>query len=330
MKNNNLLRSSLLILVSILALSLIFNPAILAQEYTLNVGMAVGETNPMYKGAMKLKENVEKRTDGNLEIRVFPNSQLGSTDDLQEQAKMGANVAVITDAGRLADVLPEIGILNAPYIATSYEEVRKIVLSDMFKNLSNKLTEYNYKVLSFNWYQGERHFITNKPVETPSDLNGLKIRTPGSPVWRKSVAAMGATPTPLAWSEVYPGIQQGVIDGAEAQLTAIYGSSLYEVIDYINKTGHFQLMTGLVVGTRWFNSLPEDYQNIILEESIKAGDYASELTIELGKEYEAEMVKKGVTIVEPNVEAFVESVQGVYEELGYNELKEQINNQVLN
>jgi tripartite ATP-independent transporter DctP family solute receptor len=321
---------SLIIFVGVLVLSIILSNSIMAQEYTLNIGMAVGETNPMYKGAVQLKESVEARTDGDLEIRVFPNSQLGSTDDLQEQAKMGANVAVITDAGRLADVLPEIGILNAPYIATNYEDVRKIVLSDMFRDLSNKLTEDNYKVLSFNWYQGARHFLTNKKVEVPSDLNSQKIRTPGSPVWRKSVAAMGATPTPLDWSEVYPGIQQGVIDGAEAQHTATYGSSLYEVIDYINKTGHFQLMTGLVVGTRWFDSLPEDYQEIVIEESINAGDYASELTIELGEEYEAEMKEMGVTIVEPNVEAFVESVEGVYEELGYNELKEEIQNKVLN
>jgi tripartite ATP-independent transporter DctP family solute receptor len=321
---------SLIVFIGVLVLSIVFSNSIMAQDYTLNIGMAVGETNPMYKGAMQLKENVEAKTDGDLEIRVFPNSQLGSTDDLQEQAKMGANVAVITDAGRLADVLPEIGILNAPYIATNYEDVRKIVLSDMFRDLSNQLTEDNYKVLSFNWYQGARHFLTNKRVEVPADLNGQKIRTPGSPVWRKSVAAMGATPTPLDWSEVYPGIQQGVIDGAEAQHTATYGSSLYEVIDYINKTGHFQLMTGLVVGTRWFNSLPEEYQNIIIEESIKAGDYASKLTIELGEKYEAEMEEMGVTIVEPNIDAFVESVQGVYEELGYSKLKEQIQNEVLN
>ena len=320
---------SLIIFVGVLVLSIILSNSIMAQEYTLNVGMAVGETDPMYKGAVQLKENVEERTDGNLEIRVFPNSQLGSTDDLQEQARMGANVAVITDAGRLADVLPEIGILGAPYVATNYEDVRKIVLSDMFKELSDQLTEFDYKVLSFNWYQGARHFLTNKPIENPEDLNGLKIRTPGSPVWRKSIAAMGATPTPLDWSEVYPGIQQGVIDGAEAQHTATYGSSLYEVIDYINKTGHFQLMTGLVVGTRWFNSLPEDYQNIVMEESINAGDYASQLTIELGEKFEQEMVEKGVTIVEPNVDAFVESVQGVYEELGYNDLREQIQTEVL-
>lgn len=329
MKNKNLLKNSLLVLVGILALSLIFNPALLAQDYTLNVGMAVGESDPMYKGAMKLKEQVEARTDGALEIRVFPNSQLGSTDDLQEQARMGANVAVITDTGRLADVLPEIGILNAPYIAENYEDVRKIVLSDMFRDLSDQLTEYDYKVLSFNWYQGARHFLTNKPIENPEDLKGLKIRTPGSPVWRNSVAAMGATPTPLDWSEVYPGIQQGVIDGAEAQHTATYGSSLYEVIDYINKTGHFQLMTGLVVGTRWFDNLPEEYQNILMEESVNAGDYASELTIELGQQYEEEMQKNGVTIVEPNIEAFVESVQGVYEDLGYNELRQQIQEEVL-
>lgn len=307
----------------------LFNFSVLAADYTLNVGMAVGETDPMYKGVLELKKNIESKTNGKFEIKIFPNSQLGSTDDLQEQARMGANVGVITDTGRLADVLPEIGVLNAPYIAKNYEEVRKIVLSDKFKDLSNKLTNYDYKVLSFNWYQGARHFLTNVPVKKPADLEGLKIRTPGSAVWRDSIAAMGATPTPLSWSEVYPGIQQGVIDGAEAQNTATYGSSLFEVINYINKTGHFQLMTGLVVGNIWFESLPEDYQNILLKESVKAGDYASKLTIKLSKKYEEEMVKKGVKIVEPDTDAFIESVQGVYDKLGYEELKEEIQNEVL-
>lgn len=299
-----------------------------AQEYTLRIGMAVGESNPMYKGAVRLKENVEERTNGKLTVKIYPNSQLGSTDDMQEQAKMGANVGVITDAGRLSDVVKDIGILNTPFIAKSYEEARKIVLSDLFRNLSAQLEDHNYKVLSFNWYQGARHFLTNKPVKKPADLKGLKIRTPGSAVWRKSIAAMKATPTPLSWSEVYPGIQQGVIDGAEAQHTATYGSSLYEVVDYINKTGHFQLMTGLVIGTRWFNSLPDDYQEILVEESVEAGDYASELTIELGKKYEKDMEEKGVEIIKVDKEAFVEAVESVYKELGYEDLRSKIRNEV--
>lgn len=301
-----------------------------AAKYTLNVGMVVSESDPMYKGSLEFKKRVEERTNGNVVIKIFPNSQLGGTDDLQEQARMGANVGVITDTGRLADVVPEIGILNAPFIATSYEDARKIVLSDVFKNIASKLEDHNYKVLSFNWYQGARHFLTNKPIHKPADLKGLKIRTPGSAVWRKSVGAMRATPTPLSWSEVYPGIQQGVIDGAEAQNTATYGAALYEVIKYINKTGHFQLMTGLVVGTQWFNSLPDEYQKILTEEAVKAGDYASDLTNKLSVEYEKEMQDKGVTIVEVDKTPFINAIQKVYKELGYEKLRDQINNEVLN
>lgn len=301
-----------------------------AAKYMLNVGMAVSELDSMYKGSMYLKERVEERTDGNLVIKVFPNSQLGNTDDLQEQARMGANVGVITDTGRLADLVPEVGILNAPFIATSYEETKKIVLSDVFNDIASELEDYDYKILSFNWYQGARHLLTNKPVYKPEDLKGLKLRTPGSAVWRESVAAMGATPTPLSWSEVYPAIQQGVIDGAEAQNIATYGATLYEVVDYITKTGHFQLMTGLVVGTQWFNTLPEEYQKILMEEAVKAGDYASQLTNELSIEYEKEMEKNGVTIIEVDKTPFINAVEKVYSKLGYEELRERIQQEVLN
>ncbi|MDK2880126.1 MAG: TRAP-type transport system periplasmic protein [Thermoanaerobacteraceae bacterium] len=294
--------------------------------YTLKIGMVVTENDPMFKGAMRLKEGVEQRTEGKLKIEVFPSSQLGDTADLQEQAKTGANVAVITDTGRLADVVKEIGILGAPYIADNYDEARKIVMSDLFKEWEKKLEDNGYKVLSFNWYQGDRHFFTNKPIKTPSDLKGLRIRTPGSPVWQKSIAAMGATPTDLAWGEVYPGLQQKVIDGAEAQYPAAFGARLYEVTKYVTKTGHFQLLTGLVTGTKWFNSLPEEYQAILIEESIKAGDYASQLTIESLDEIEKEMENKGVQISKIDVTPFKQATEKVYDELGYSELRKQINN----
>ncbi len=324
-----MLSKKMMSIVMVLGFVLVFSFTSLA-AHTLNIGMVVSESDPMFKGSMLLKERVEERTNGELIIKVFPNSQLGNTDDLQEQARMGANVAVITDAGRLADFVPEIGILGAPYIATNYEDARKIVLSDVFKDIAVDLEVFDYKVLSFNWYQGARHFLTNKPVNKPADLKGLKIRTPGSAVWSDSVAAMGATPTPLSWSEVYPGIQQGVIDGAEAQNTATYGATLYEVVDYINKTGHFQLMTGLVVGNHWFSNLPEEYQEILMEEAVNAGDYASELTNELSVQYEKEMEENGVTINEVDQAPFVEAVQKVYPSLGYEELRETIYQEVLN
>jgi TRAP-type C4-dicarboxylate transport system substrate-binding protein len=116
-----------------------------------------------------------------------------------------------------------------------------------------KTTSGHYAI-SFNWWQGERHLLTNKPVKVPADLSGIRMRTPGAPVWVETIRAMGATPTPMGWGEVYPALQQQVIDAVEAQHPASHGIRLYEVTKYLTKTGHFNLITGVVTSAAWFGS----------------------------------------------------------------------------
>lgn len=294
--------------------------------YTLKVGMVVTENDPMYKGAVRLKEKVEERTDGKLKIEVYPSSQLGDSPEILEQAKTGANVAVIVDPARLADFVPEIGIFGAPYIVDSFQEGDRFTHTELFKGWERELaTKHGVQILSFNWYQGDRHLLTKKAIKTPEDLKGLRMRTPGAAVTLETIKALGAEPTALAWSEVYPGLQQKVIDAAEAQYPAVYGAHLYEVITHVTKTGHFQLITGLVTGSTWFNSLPEEYQEILLEESANAGNYASQLTIDGLHDYEAKMADEGVTIQEVDITPFKAATDTVYDKLpGYRELKEKV------
>lgn len=298
-----------------------------AEKYRLNVGMVVTESDPMYKGALEFKKNVEARTKGAVVIGVYPNSLLGDTKDMQEQVKAGANIAVITDAARLAESVPPIGILGAPYIVDSAAEAKKLTTSDLFKGWTDELAaKHGYRVLSFNWYQGARHFWTNKPIAVPADLNGLRIRTPGATVWQATIKAMGAEPTALAWSEVYPGIQQKVIDGAEAQDPAASGIRIYEVAKYLTKTAHFQLVTPLVCSEAWFRTLPKEYQTILLEESLKAGDAATQLTIDGLAANEAEFKAKGVTISEPDIAPFRKACEAVYDQIpNYRDIKNQVN-----
>ena len=188
-----------------------------AAKYTLKLGFVVTEQDPIFKGAEALKKAVEERTNGELGIEIYPSSQLGDTKDVQEQAKMGANVGSVTDPGRLAEMVHELGIMLAPYVADSYDELRTISLSKPWKEWEEELAqEHRLRILSFNWYQGARHLLTNKPITKPEDLKGIRMRTPGSAVWQETVRAMGATPVALAWAEVYPALQQKVIDGAEA------------------------------------------------------------------------------------------------------------------
>ncbi|VBB07593.1 trap transporter solute receptor dctp/teaa [Lucifera butyrica] len=295
------------------------------KTYTLKIGMVVDEQDPMYLGALEFKKNVEARTNGKVKIEVYPNSQLGSTESLEQQAQKGANVAVITDSGRLAQIVPEIGILGAPYITDNYEQTRKLAMSKLFQAWLYKLQDHGYRVLSFNWYQGDRHFLTNVPVKVPADLTGLRIRTTGSPIWQDTVSALGAKPVNLDWNKVLSGLQQKKIDGAEAQYPATYGANLQKGIKYIAKTGHFQLMTGLVTGEKWFASLPEEYQTILLEEAIKAGDFASKKTIESLSDYEAKLKASGVVITEVDIAPFKKATELVYEKNNLLDLRKQVN-----
>ena len=155
--------------------------------------------------------------------------------------------------------------------------------------------------------------MTNKPISGPADLEGVIIRAPGSPVWQETIRAMGASPTALAWAEIYPAVQQGVIDGAESHHSGTWGASFYEVLNYITKTRHFQLNTCLVVGEAWFAALPEEFQTILLEEALAGGTAASERVISDLAQYEQQLIDAGMTVNEVDVQPFIDRTQVVYE-----------------
>ena len=312
-----------LLATSVIALT-IGAPA-LAADYTLNINTALAVTDPLYKGLEALQANVAEASEGRMEVKLFPNSQLGPDEDVLEQARAGAPVAVVVDGGRLAVFVDEFGILGAPFLANGYDGIRKVVTSDSFEDWVQKLHDASgHQVLSFNWWQGERHLLTKKEVNVPADLAGVRMRTPGAPVWVETIKGMGATPTPMPWGEVYSALQQNVIDGAEAQLPAIVGAKLYEVITDVTKTGHINLITGLVTSASWFDSLPDDLQVILREEALKAGDIASYGTADSLDAMEADLVSKGINVREVDLTPFKEATAGVYDVLGYTELREQL------
>ncbi len=297
----------------------------LAADYTLNINSALTTDDPLFKGLEAYKQKVEADTKGAVEVRLFPSSQLGKDEDVLEQARAGGNVAVVVDGGRLAVYTKEFGILGAPFLAQGYDGIRKVVTSDIFEGWAKKLhDDAGLQVLSFNWWQGERNLLTNVPVKTPADLKGIRMRTPGAPVWMETIKAMGATPTPMGWTDVYPALQQHVIDGAEAQDPAVWGARLYEVIKYITKTGHINLITGVVTSAGWFDKLPADIQKILRDDAVAAGDVASYGTKDSLANYEKMMTEKGVQIDEIDVTPFVNATAGVYDTLGYADLRKQI------
>jgi tripartite ATP-independent transporter DctP family solute receptor len=287
-----------------------------AADYTLRLGTVLAPGDPLVVGAEAMKKAVEERSNGKVEVQIFPSSQLGDTQDMMDQAQAGSNVGTFVEASRVSVYVPEFNVLVAPYVFDSVDDLAKLVQTPTYDKWNKQLEEKTgLTLLSFNWYQGARNMLTKKPVATPADLEGVRVRTIGQPLWIKTIEAMGAVPTPLAWAEVYPSLQLGVIDGAEAQPSAIRGAKLYEVVSHVTVTEHIYLMSGLLVSAKWLQSLPDDVRKIVMEEAQKAGAGVLKANVEQADQIFAELEGKGVKVDRIDTAPFREAVKPVYSEL---------------
>ncbi|GHS90091.1 C4-dicarboxylate ABC transporter [Synergistales bacterium] len=298
------------------------------RTYSLKVGTVLVDTDPIVVGLESMAKKVAEDTNGNVKIEVYPSSQLGDTADVLEQAKSGANVGIIIDTGMLADYVPDMAIYTGPYVFNSLENARKFIETPIFKKWDDELATHGLRDLSCNWYQGARNFLTNTKVEKPADLKGLRVRTMGSSVAQDSMKAFGAVPTSLPFSETYSGLQSQVIDAIEAQTTAVYGASLYEVTKYCAVTEHFLLYTALVISESWFQKLPDAYKTSIIARSIEGGDLATKLTVEKESEFNKDMESKGMIFTKVDKGPFIEASRSVYKDMGWGDLKATIDKEL--
>ncbi|MCI6267547.1 MAG: C4-dicarboxylate TRAP transporter substrate-binding protein [Clostridiales bacterium] len=315
----------LLTLCLALILTVSFAACASAKTYNLKIGTVLTETDPLYIALTEVFEKqVEEKTNGDVQVEIYSGGQLGGDEDVLEQAIVGAGVGVVTEAGRLSNYVYDFGVLLAPYIAKDYEEATKLFETETYKGLCGELENAGFKILSFNYYQGERELFTKNPVHGPADLAGQRIRSSGSKVVTATLAAMGANTTVLPWSEAYQALQQQVIEGVEVHLSAAVGSSIQEVTKYLAFSAHQQLLTALVVSNGWFNKLPAEYQTVLMEASEAAGLTASQSVIARNEEYLQTLVNSGIEVVECDVDAFRTACESVYAELGYADIKAKI------
>jgi len=305
-----------------------------ASKYVLKFNHVLAPNEPYHEGFLKWAKAVEERTNGQLKIEVFHSAQLGVEEDILEQIRAGANIGQNTDSARMGMYVKEISVMNAAYFidflnAKTPDEVMKVLEklneSPTVKKWLKELEEkYGFKVLSFMWVQGYRHFVTNKPIRTPEDLKGLRIRTPGAPIWQESIRALGATPVAVNFGEIYTALQTKAIDGAELTYANVVNGGLYEVLKYMSETGHILLINFQVVSSKWFNRLPKEYQKILIEECNKAGKETSlKIMKELEEEFKQKAIEKGVKVVtDVDIEKFMKAAESAYEVLGLVEARD--------
>jgi TRAP-type C4-dicarboxylate transport system substrate-binding protein len=189
--------------------------------------------------------------------------------------------------------------------------------------------KHGLKVVCFNWVQGYRHFFTNKPVKKPEDLQGLRVRTPPAPIWQESVRALGAAPVAMAFGEMYPALQQKAIDGVELVYNNIPGGRFHEVLKHAAETRHILLINFEVVGSKWFDALPRDYQAALTEECDRAGEETSREILRLEGEVKQQLKARGMAISEDvDLAAFRRAGEKAYEQLKLVDVKNAVHREI--
>ena len=272
-------------------------PAAAQDTISFRFAHSLSTAEPYHQAAEFFAKNMLERTKGRVQIKVYPGEQLGSLKDTMDMIRQGSNVIVITDSGYLADFVPDFGILNGPYLLKDPAEFRKLLASDWYKEITRKAHDAGFQVLAFNWFFGARQIIGSRGVRNLEEMKGLSIRVPPVPMFIETFKALGARGVTLNFSEVYTGLQQKVVDAAEAPLPTLYGVKLYETSKFISMTSHFTAYLGLSMNAGVFDKLPADIRTALLEEAAKAGDHMAKLTearqLAVIKDFEA----KGVKIV---------------------------------
>jgi len=284
-----------------------------AQDIKIRFAHSLSTTEPAHLAAEAFAKRVGERTKGKVQIQVFPSEQLGSGKEVNEMIRQGANVMNVTDPGYLSDFVPDVGVLNGPYIVKDQKDFDKLFASDWYKSIDQKLQQAGFRMIMMGGFFGCRNMIADKPIRTPADVAGLTVRVPPNTMWIETVKAMGARPTTVQWSEIYNALQQNVVAAAEAPYGSLWGSKLQEVRKVISKTCHFPALTGWPINNAYFNKLPKDVQDVLLEEGAKGKAEMTKLTLELEADYVQKFKAAGVTIVEDvDIAAFQKATLPVY------------------
>lgn len=299
--------------VAVALASLVLAAGATAQDIKIRFAHSLSTTEPAHLAAEFFAKNVAARTGGKVQIQVFPAEQLGSGKDVNEMIRQGANVMNITDPGYLSDFVPDIGVLNGPYLIKTPQEYDKLLASEWFKGIEKKLETAGFKLIMANGFFGQRHMIAAKPVRRPADMAGMTVRVPPNTMWVETFKAMGGRPTTVQWSEVYNALSQNVVEAAEAPLGSLWGSKLQETRKVISLTGHFTAFVTWPINASYFNRLPKDIQTVLVEEGAKAGAEMTRLTMATQDDYIAKFKASGVTFVsDVDIPAFQQATAGVY------------------
>ena len=261
-------------------------------------------TEPYHTEALWAASEIRKRTNGRFDITVFPASQLGNENQLNEALGFGAIDIIYVGINFVAATYPPLGISGAPFMLRDLDHWKVYRDSKLFSELVQGYDEKTRHKITALTYYGQRHVTANRRISKPEDMQGMKLRVPPAPLFLMFTKSVGANATPIAFAEVYLALQQGTVDGQENPLPTIMAKKFYEVQSHIVLTGHITESLVTVVGNHVWSKLTPDEQKIFQDVLKQAASNATDAIAASEKTLAGEFKKLGKTVVEPDREAF--------------------------
>ncbi len=275
----------------------------LAADMTLKLGHLANEDNPWHKASVKFGEELSRLTDGRIEVEVYANESLGKEVDLINGMQLGTVDMTITGE-TLQNWAPMAALLAVPYAYSSIENMDEVASGDIGEQIKAQIIEkVQIRPIAY-FARGPRDLTSNRPIASPDDLDGLKMRVPNVPLFVDVWKALGANPGPMAFSEVFTSLQNGTIEAQENPLALIRSANFYEVQKYVNMTDHVRSWIYLTIAESTWNKLSDADKTAVLEAAAAAQAYERELFNASLSEDRAFLESKGMTFVEVDGAAF--------------------------
>lgn len=276
---------------------------------TIRAGIGLNDAHPQYKGLLKFKEIVEEKTDGQITVETYHSGQLGDDRTMTEALQLGSQEVTIPSTAPLANFVPEYSVFDFPFLFPSEEVADKVLDGEVGQKFLNMLEDQDLIGLAY-WENGFRNVTNSKrAIATAADFKGLKLRTMENDLHLEAFRALGANPTPMAFTELFTAMQQKTVDGQENPMATIYLEKYFEVQSHVSNTQHIYSPFVFLMSKSFYDGLTEEQQKIVKEAALEAGKYERQLNREANAQYLDDLQKEGMTYTEISPEAREEMVK---------------------
>ena len=273
-------------------------PSAFAAKFNLKLGHAVNTTDGQHAAAVKMAELVKQRTNGDVEITIYPANQLGNDAAMINGARGGTIDIVSSGASNYNGIVANTAAMELPFVFRSAQHAYTVLDGPVGTGVLNELAPHGLKGLAY-WENGWRAFTNNKrPVKTPEDLKGLKIRSTPNPYHIQAFKLLGMNPSPMPIAELYTALETGTFDAQEHPINVTWSSKFYEVQKHLTVSNHVYSPLVLAMNKAKFDSLPANYQQVVVDAAREAAKYQRDLNAQNAGKVIAELKKAGMQVVE--------------------------------